>query len=616
MTPLSVSAQLLPISLKERTGAGVRNTGIRTNSFPINLIVQGSASSCQWYESNLNLNLRNLRVFLQPQSRNLAIISSFRAKIPLKVTVQTGTTAQLQSDRMAHWHSGHSGQWPGYSSSHDDDDGDGDPSMGLPLLQPPQWNTVSASSGLSHTVGNTSHLQEPAGSSSGWQHQPGIVTADPSHSQYFAGGSYTALGSQPQLFTGHAFQQAAFSEVHRGTFDLAQSTPQGPTLPQTAQYPASFDPASTTQADSAYDYHNTQRAVSSLHESEYSNYQTMHSQDPAGVSYQIHDSSQNTPQFPTALNPTDSSTSQAAPAQSSQQALGAHRSHGPRPRNAIRSLVEKRPVHWRVKDARKELEITSSNIPSASTQSSRKNPTLQIESSLVDCVKDNANGLMISSLFQYSLYPTTNDIDTLADRALANAIANYKHNVLFKNTNEIVQVRKWDASVLLTNDDYLDAIVQREMNDGQVQSVCIPFGNDALVGIAEYILVDQGYHQYISLDGPDWEVALGNTFVLSAAICNWIIRRCSRDGLFQNTDFHCSENETCYNRMKDRMSSLVGNEKVEFHGLLSFMRDLLMRHSSSLTIFEPLRSLCNALYQFDLQRCNLNDHYEIGSQML
>ncbi|KAG1884219.1 uncharacterized protein F5891DRAFT_990384, partial [Suillus fuscotomentosus] len=362
--------------------------------------------------------------------------------------------------------------------------------------------------------------------------------------------------------------------------------------------------------------------------------------------------SQNTPQFPTALNPTDSSTSQAAPAQSSQQALGAHRSHGPRPRNAIRSLVEKRPVHWRVKDARKELEITSSNIPSASTQSSRKNPTLQIESSLVDCVKDNANGLMISSLFQYSLYPTTNDIDTLADRALANAIANYKHNakelntwkkrregqsalarlkglvkklhrdsqgnarglvvaayhlflpVLFKNTNEIVQVRKWDASVLLTNDDYLDAIVQREMNDGQVQSVCIPFGNDALVGIAEYILVDQGYHQYISLDGPDWEVALGNTFVLSAAICNWIIRRCSRDGLFQNTDFHCSENETCYNRMKDRMSSLVGNEKVEFHGLLSFMRDLLMRHSS------------NALYQFDLQRCNLNDHYEIGSQML
>jgi hypothetical protein len=114
------------------------------------------------------------------------------------------------------------------------------------------------------------------------------------------------------------------------------------------------------------------------------------------------------------------------------------------------------------------------------------------------------------------------------------------------------------------------------MNDEQLQSIRIPFGNAAIVGIAEYILIDQGYYRFISLNAPDWRVALENTIALSAAICDWIIRRCSTDGLFQNADFHSPESEACYRRMKARMSSFVGNEKAEFRALLSFIRDLLL----------------------------------------
>jgi hypothetical protein len=223
----------------------------------------------------------------------------------------------------------------------------------------------------------------------------GITTPGSSHLQYYADGSYPALGPQIQMSTVHAFQQAEVSnQFHHGSF-LAQNVPQGPTLPQTTLYPTSFN-LTTSWANFVHDYCNLQHAASSLHESEYSNYQTMHSQDPVGISHPIqqfepqssvvgsyqqsmsvshpipqfepqssvvgsyqqfmsishpiqqfepqsstvgsyqqsmgqdfHGSSvpHHTPQFPTALNLTDPSMSQAAPTQSTWPAFDTHRSH-------------------------------------------------------------------------------------------------------------------------------------------------------------------------------------------------------------------------------------------------------------------------------------------------
>ncbi|KAG1790437.1 uncharacterized protein HD556DRAFT_1310645 [Suillus plorans] len=597
-------------------------------------------------------------------------ISNLIRKFPSKQRLLHRTN-RAHLDRMAHWHGGRSGQWPEYPpTSHDE----GDPSMHSSLPQPGQWNTVPASS-LSHPAGNTFPLQEPAGDSQhqpgiitpdsshsqypagntfplqepagGSQHQPGIITHETSHSQYPVGGSYQTLEPQLQFPTGHAFQQEASNQFHHGTFDVAQTTPQGPTLPQTSHYLTSFNPT-TSQGNVDYDYRNPQYAATSLHEPEYSNYQTMHSQGPAHVSHQnlqfepqssmvgsyqpfvsqdFHDSSvpHHTFQFPTALHPTDPSTSQGALTQSTFPAFGADTSHdrghppSSRPKDLIKMLVEKRPVHQRVKRAHQEIQIMSSTAPSA-TRSTRKNSPLQIDSLLVDYLKEDSATMMNSLLFQNSLYPATDAIDTLADRALDDAIAKHKDNakelkkwksrqegqstlgrlkglvkkvhrdsqgcarglvigvynlslqVLFKNMDDVVPSRKWDASVLLLNDDYLDSIVQRITNDGQVQSIRIPFGNAAVIGTAEYILIDQGYHRYIFLHAPDWEVALKNMFALAAAICDWVIRRCSRDGLFQNADFHSLESEVSYLRMTNRMESLVGNDKVEFYGLLFSIR--------------------------------------------
>jgi hypothetical protein len=81
------------------------------------------------------------------------------------------------------------------------------------------------------------------------------------------------------------------------------------------------------------------------------------------------------------------------------------------------------------------------------------------------------------------------------------------------------------------------------MNNGRLQSFRVPFWNPSLSGIVEYIVVDQGYHQFMSLNGPNWEVDLGNTFALSAAICGWTIWQCSRHGFFQNANFHTLESE-------------------------------------------------------------------------
>lgn len=113
------------------------------------------------------------------------------------------------------------------------------------------------------------------------------------------------------------------------------------------------------------------------------------------------------------------------------------------------------------------------------------------------------------------------------------------------------------------------------MDDGQVYSIRVPFANHSVTSIAEYILVDQGYRHYISLDGPDWEVGLRNTFILSGAICEWAIQTCAGSGWFENSDFHCEESEASCKRMKDRVSSLVGSEKVEFRAHLLAVRDVL-----------------------------------------
>jgi hypothetical protein len=154
------------------------------------------------------------------------------------------------------------------------------------------------------------------------------------------------------------------------------------------------------------------------------------------VSQHLHDGTipQNAPQLPTALNSTsfDPSTSQAAPDRTCEPALGAYRSNDQGKRIASSSsqiqipkvMLKKRPTNPLVTHLNaKAIKFVSSNIPSASTRSTQKSSTLQVDNTLVDKVRGAAASRMFSLLFQNSLYPETDDIDDFADAALDHAIA-------------------------------------------------------------------------------------------------------------------------------------------------------------------------------------------------
>jgi hypothetical protein len=93
--------------------------------------------------------------------------------------------------------------------------------------------------------------------------------------------------------------------------------------------------------------------------------------------------------------------------------------------------------------------------------------------------------------------------------------------------------------------------------------------------MAEYILGERGYRRYIALDGPDWALSISNTVLLSATIIDWKIRQCSRTGRFQNSDFHCPENEARYAVLEQRVLSLQGSDKEQYVGLLRLIRDAI-----------------------------------------
>ncbi|KAG2135964.1 hypothetical protein DEU56DRAFT_756379 [Suillus clintonianus] len=311
------------------------------------------------------------------------------------------------------------GNWHGYPSS----DGDGSTPSHPQLPQLPQGNTAPASR-FSHPMAG------------GGQHQPGgVVAPDPSLWQYRTGGSYPTFGPQSHLSTVRAFPQALSNQFHHSTFNLAQNAPRGPALSPTIPHPTSSDPT-TSQANHASGYHNPQH------------------EDLAGVNHPIPQFNPRTAaaalsaydyfripmaisqNFPTTLTltPFDSSTSLAAPTQSSSTALGACSpndqghllSFGAK--DVIRRLVEKRPIKRKVARAHKQIKFITAKIPSASTQSTPNTSLLHIDSSLVDSVKEDATRLMILSLFQKSLYPATDDITTLANTALDEAITKHTHN--------------------------------------------------------------------------------------------------------------------------------------------------------------------------------------------
>ncbi|KAG1897867.1 uncharacterized protein F5891DRAFT_1191493 [Suillus fuscotomentosus] len=488
------------------------------------------------------------------------------------------------------------------------------------------FNMGSAPNADAYPNYHTSRLQDFAGDSYPIlsqlePSQPGIAVPQTIQSQDPAGGSYPTLGSYLQIPTGSASHQAAGNRLDHDSF--AQNAPRELPLFPSSLDPTSFD-RSTGQAGSAYDSRNPQHAIGIQdqhgafdigsvpnHDAiAYPDYHTSHSQD-------THDGfvPQNIPQglahFPTDLNPTRFEPSMSQD-QSSSSALGAYCLNDPDSlysEDYIATLGQKRPSYRKISHPYKGVPFVRSDTPppSALSQSTRKTSTLQVESAVIDRVKEDASRFLNLSLFQSSLYPSLTEVDKFATAALNRAIGEHPKNVaelkawklrpegqkflsrlkgnvrklhkdcsqgcarglvtgtydlslqlLFANTNEIAPSRSRHALALLSNNDYLDIVVQRVMSDGQLKSFRVPMS------------------MLLILDKPNWALGLRNTILLAATICKWKIWECSKNGWFQITDFHTSENEASYTELKGRMSSLLGSELEEFYGLLSCLCDLLL----------------------------------------
>ncbi|KAG2135971.1 hypothetical protein DEU56DRAFT_913064 [Suillus clintonianus] len=589
---------------------------------------------------------------------------------------------------MAHrdQHSGRSGNWHGYPSS----DGDGSTPSHPQLPQLPQGNTAPASR-FSHPMAGGGQHQTGgvvAPDPSLWQYRTGgsyptfgpqshmsqtiphPTSSDPTGSYPYGwqlpntGGSYPTFGPQSHLSqtiphptssdpTGSypTFgPQSHMSQTipHPTSSDPTGSYPYGWQLPntggsyptfgpqshmsQTIPHPTSSDPT-TSQANHASGYHTPQH------------------EDLAGTNHPIPQFNPRTtaaalsaydyfrvpmaisPNFPTTLTltPFDSSTSLAAPTQSSSTALGAcspnDQGHllSSGANDAVGRVVKKRPIPRKL--AHKQMKFIPAKIPSASTQST---PTLllHIDSAVVAKVKDEATRLMILSLFQKSLYPATdNDITTLANTALDEAITKHPLNekelvawklwpegqsalarlkgtvkqvhkncqgcawgivigayrlylpILFNQAHEVAPLRTRGASGVLKDVNHLDALIKRDTSDGQGAVVRVPFGNSTVLTVVEYVLVNQGYRKYLSFDINDWGFRLENTIALSAAICDWILRvieDSNGSGWPTDTDFHTPKSEECYMRMRRRIASLAGSDLVEFRNLMLLIRNYIV----------------------------------------
>ncbi|KAG1763815.1 hypothetical protein EV702DRAFT_1051631 [Suillus placidus] len=335
----------------------------------------------------------------------------------------------------------------------------------------------------------------------------------------------------------------------------------------------------------------------------------------------LHDGSsnvdQNAPKVPTLL-PTvlDPSMSQAG--SNSIKLAGFEHSQLRRPR-AIPFL---RISRWHYKNGQEQTDSPETRtLQTDNFYQLSEVPFLSINAPLIN-VKLEASRLMNMSLIRETLYPTKDKNTELADAALAGAITNHTNvdnamtleawklraegqgtltrlkgtvkqihkncqgkscargamagaynlsvQLLLKKTEDIIPSRKLDASALLSTRDFLDTIIQRPNDGGQLQKFRIPFGHSGIFIITEHILVDQGYWRYIPLNSlSDWESPLRNIVALSATICELEIQKCSETGWFKPIDLH-ADGRKVYVKMTKRMNSLTGTDLKEFAKCYAF----------------------------------------------
>jgi hypothetical protein len=104
----------------------------------------------------------------------------------------------------------------------------------------------------------------------------------------------------------------------------------------------------------------------------------------------------------------------------------------------------------------------------------------------------------------------------------------------------------------------------------------VPFANPAVIGMMEFMLVDQQFRSHVSFTTIGWESRLKSVIALAGTFCEWGVRRYTETGWFKDCDLYTQASETCYTTLRNRMDSLVGSEMILFRELLDIIRSVML----------------------------------------
>ncbi|KAG1876132.1 hypothetical protein C8R48DRAFT_669327 [Suillus tomentosus] len=280
------------------------------------------------------------------------------------------------------------------------------------------------------------------------------------------------------------------------------------------------------------------------------------------------------------------------------------------------------------------------------SQPSTQETFLPIPSLLVDDMKKDASARMVSSLFNQSLFPSTQKVNELAKSALKDAATVYVNNKqelkswrlkegqttlsqlkgtikklhtksrdyaegfvaggyglsfemfknaaeivpsqcglseMFKDATDIAPSRQAYTLRLLSNSGFLDMFVQRVAENGQLQWFRVPFAHSGVIGMVEYMLVDQQFRRHVAFDSPDWESRLMNVIALAATLCRWVVRRYSVNGWFGDNGLYTLEHESYYVELKTRMITLSGSDEILFFSTTGGRSGIVIPNTSNET---------------------------------
>ncbi|KAG2114900.1 hypothetical protein BD769DRAFT_1391401 [Suillus cothurnatus] len=178
--------------------------------------------------------------------------------------------------------------------------------------------------------------------------------------------------------------------------------------------------------------------------------------------------------------------------------------------------------------------------------------TIVVPTQSLEQVKDESHALMVILIFENGFFPDEATLEKMANDALNTAID--QHSDESKGPEDVEVIRrghkpcqkveggslndllglsesKEEMDVLCTDMiesmlleyAFVDAWVKLQVGVNNFQQLCIPFGHVVVISLIKYMMVNQGYYQFISLGTEGWERRLGHTIAVVSTVYHSVL---------------------------------------------------------------------------------------------